>query len=212
MAGYRTRKRHQDDQLNENNNDYYNYYFWVVKTLGPDHKCCGTVALAGAKRHDTFCLNVTSAKQPTNSDPKCGKKQCGKNSECAEDLQNFVDVCSRNQKHQQDHADVGNPVEYGLHPGGQVFVERIQPKPGGERQQHEQDEEASNRPWINSEPREEQWQDDRQVTDSDDHQQHHGANGKRRVTFGTFSERWEKWPAGGTAKQQKSNFNRFVEP
>jgi hypothetical protein len=33
------------------------------------------------------------------------------------------------------------------------------------------DEDASNRPWINSESREEQWQDDRQVTNSDDHQQ-----------------------------------------
>ena len=36
-----------------------------------------------------------------------------------------------------------------------------------------------NLPRINSDSRKEQWQDDRQVTYSDDHQEHHKTNGKR---------------------------------
>jgi hypothetical protein len=42
---------------------------------------------------------------------------------------------------------------HGLHPTGQVFVTHLEGKPGGEREQHQQDEGASNIPRINSNSR-----------------------------------------------------------
>ena len=95
---------------------------------------------------------------------------------------------------------------------GQVLVTRLQGKPDGEREQHQQDEGASNLPRINSNSREQQRQDDRQITDGDDHQQHHRANGKGEVALGKFSELRQERRAGRTTEQQQSNPKGFVEP
>ncbi len=103
-------------------------------------------------------------------------------------------------------------VEHGLHPTSQVLVTRLQGKPGGEREQHQQDEGASNIPRINSNSREQQGQDDRQVADRDDHQQHHRANSKSEVALGKFSELRQERRAGRATEQQQSNPKGFVEP
>jgi hypothetical protein len=54
-------------------------------------------------------------------------------------------------------------------------------RPMDKREQHQQDEGASNLPRINSDPREQQRQDHRQITHGDNHQQHHRANGNARL-------------------------------
>ena len=77
--GQRARKRHENDQSNNRDNGYHNDHFWIVETLACDHKCSGDIALTGAKCHDALGVNVRSAKQPTNPDPKCDKEQSGQN-------------------------------------------------------------------------------------------------------------------------------------
>src|SRR3954465_13688750 len=69
----RARKWHENDQSNNRDNDYHNDHFWIVETLACDHKCSGNIALTGAKSHDALSVNVRSAKQPTNPDPKCNE-------------------------------------------------------------------------------------------------------------------------------------------
>ena len=66
--------------------------------------------------------------------------------------------------YQQDEADVGNPVEHGLHPCGQVAVTRLEDEAYDKREQHQQQKGASNVPRMNSNPREQQRQDDRQIS------------------------------------------------
>ena len=123
----------------------------------------------------------------------------------------MIDVRCGDQQYQQDEADVGNPVEHGLHPCGQVPVARLQGKPGGEREQHQQDEGATNIPRINSDPREHQRHDDRQVTDRDDHQKHHRANGKCEVALGKFGELRQERRTGRAPEHQQSNCKGVIE-
>src|SRR6266481_64760 len=67
QTGQRTRKRHEDDQSDDRENDYHDDHLWVAEALARDHECGGNVALAGTKRHDPFCVGVSSAEQPTSS-------------------------------------------------------------------------------------------------------------------------------------------------
>ena len=67
-------------------------------------------------------------------------------------------------------------------------------------------------PRINSDPREQQRQDHRQITHGDNHQQHHRANGKCEVALGKFGELRQERRAGRTTEQQQSDPKGFVEP
>ena len=80
------------------------------------------------KRQDPSRVVVRSAEQPANAKAQSDKQKPSKDAAGAEDLQNLVDVRCGDQQYQQDEADVGNPVEHGLHPCGQVLVTRLQGK------------------------------------------------------------------------------------
>ena len=86
-----------------------------VQFLTCNHECGGDVALPSTERHDPFCIGTRSTEQPTSPETQCDKQESGKDCSGAKDLYHFVDVRCGDQAYQQDEANVGNPVEHGLH-------------------------------------------------------------------------------------------------
>ena len=102
--------------------------------LARDHECGCNVALASTERHDPFCVGAGSAKQPTSPETQDDKQKPRKDCSGAEHLYHFVDVRRSDQAYQQDEADVGNPVEHGLHACGQLPVARLEGEAYGKRE------------------------------------------------------------------------------
>ena len=70
-------------------------------------------------------IGTRSTEQPTSPETQDDKQEPGKDRSGAEDLYHFVDVRCGDQAYQQDEADVGNPVEHGLHACGQLPATRL---------------------------------------------------------------------------------------
>jgi hypothetical protein len=86
-----------------------------------------------------------------------------------------------------------------------------QGEPGGEREQGQQKQPLRNLRRIDSNPREQERQDQRQVPDRADRQKHYDANGEGQIALGKLGQLWQERRARRRAKQQQTYAQWLVE-
>jgi Transposase domain (DUF772) len=136
--GQQPRQRHENQQADDRDDDHHDDHFRVTKTLTAHHERGGNVALRSAQGQDPPRVHAWSAEQPPYAKTHGNEEETGEDAVCAEHGQHVVDVRRGDQQHQQNEAQVGDPIEHGFRARGGNREPGFYSQRASQRKQHEQ--------------------------------------------------------------------------